>query len=94
MMMRADWYKPNASLEFPRGGSMGIVSALLRYSYPSKLCCLKVFWLSCMTAGRLFPVSCKRGRQLHLMCSIQQCTMLAIVKAHEGPKPSLTHGPL
>ncbi|KAK9868340.1 hypothetical protein WJX84_009761 [Apatococcus fuscideae] len=28
--MFADWYKPNASLEFPRGGSMGIVSALLR----------------------------------------------------------------
>ena len=28
--MFAEWYKPNAKLEFPRGGSQSIINALVR----------------------------------------------------------------
>ena len=28
--MFADWYKPNAQLQYPRGGSQAIVNALIR----------------------------------------------------------------
>ena len=30
--MFAEWYKPNAKLEFPKGGSQGIINALVRWA--------------------------------------------------------------
>lgn len=36
-----EWYRPNSSLEFPRGGSQAMVNALVRYIHdaPSNIHC-------------------------------------------------------
>lgn len=35
--MFSEWYKPNAKLEFPKGGSQGIINALCRSACPCSL---------------------------------------------------------